>query len=492
MPETKVRIRKLIRDLRDQYPYGAVLAMLIETIGNSIDAHANEIRIEIDRKNYRFRAVDNGIGMKEDEFIEYHNIAAQTKTRGVGIGFAGVGAKIFLDLAHSIYTETTSPGKFSGASKWQFKGEIPNWDRVEPVGLVDTHGTGVEVHYFAQYDEDFDAPILKKAILEHYNYALSPYGNLEIWLDGIPVAPFQFEGPQVKAVEKCSFRIKNQPVSGTFALMHEPLPEYLQGIAIVVKGKTICRWNFAQVVLDPDRVGGYLRADHLISGVTTSKTDFNRTTPDWRGFVIRAGRAFSEWLSKVGEKPRARSLSDQLEDVRETLEEELNQLFRMDEIQELLIDPLQSIIRRTTALNNPEGEQRGVLVEGVQLTAGVLGNENNGNGVAAIGNEPGQALLEKSEGRDPVTSANRRLKGGIRLGYANGLGDVRDAWLDLSIPAIIINTAHPAFIASIQMTAEPFHFLRAVFDVLTEGKDEQARTQLRHRLFEGWVKVQER
>ena len=97
MPETKVRIRKLIRDLRDQYPYGAVLAMLIETIGNSIDAHANEIRIEIDRKNYRFRAVDNGIGMKEDEFIEYHNIAAQTKTRGVGIGFAGVGAKIFLD-----------------------------------------------------------------------------------------------------------------------------------------------------------------------------------------------------------------------------------------------------------------------------------------------------------------------------------------------------------------------------------------------------------
>ena len=125
MPETKVRIRKLIRDLRDQYPYGAVLAMLIETIGNSIDAHANEIRIEIDRKNYRFRAVDNGFGMKEDEFIEYHNIAAQTKTRGVGIGFAGVGAKIFLDLAHSIYTETKSAGKFSGASKWQFKGEIP-------------------------------------------------------------------------------------------------------------------------------------------------------------------------------------------------------------------------------------------------------------------------------------------------------------------------------------------------------------------------------
>ena len=173
MPETKVRIRKLIRDLRDQYPYGAVLAMLIETIGNSIDAHATEIRVEVDRKNYRFRAIDDGLGMKEDDFVEYHNIAAQTKTRGVGIGFAGVGAKIFLDLAYSIYTETKSVGNFSGASKWQFKGEVPNWDRVESVGLVDVHGTGVEVHYFTQYDEDFDTSILKKAILEHYNYALS-------------------------------------------------------------------------------------------------------------------------------------------------------------------------------------------------------------------------------------------------------------------------------------------------------------------------------
>ncbi len=100
--------------------------------------------------------------------------------------------------------------------------------------------------------------------------------------------------------------------------------------------------------------------------------------------------------------------------------------------------------------------------------------------------------MEKDEGLEPVTSVTRRLKGGIKLGYANGLGDIREAWLDLSIPAIIINTAHPAFIASIQMTAEPFYFLRAVFDVLTEGKDEQARTQLRHRLFEGWVKVQAR
>src|SRR5207247_2453992 len=236
-----------------------------------------------------------------------------------------------------------------------------NGHRGESVGPVDVHRADVAVHYFAQYDEDFDTPTLKKAILEHYNYALSPYGNLEIWLDGVLVSPFQFEWAQVKAVKKCSFRIKNQPVSGLFALMHEPLPEHLQGVAIVVKGKTICRWNFAQVVLDPDRVGGYLRADHLISGVTTSKTDFNRTTSDWKGFVNRAGRGFSEWLSKVGEKPRARSLSDQLEDVRETLEEELNQLFRMEDIQELLIDPLQSIIRRTAALHNSEGEERGVL-----------------------------------------------------------------------------------------------------------------------------------
>ena len=52
------------------------------------------------------RIVDNGKGMNDREFEEYHDIAATTKTRGKGIGFAGVGVKLSLLCAKSVITET--------------------------------------------------------------------------------------------------------------------------------------------------------------------------------------------------------------------------------------------------------------------------------------------------------------------------------------------------------------------------------------------------
>ena len=55
----------------------------------------------IDPKIRSMRIVDNGKGMNDREFEEYHDIAATTKTRGKGIGFAGVGVKLSLLCAKS-------------------------------------------------------------------------------------------------------------------------------------------------------------------------------------------------------------------------------------------------------------------------------------------------------------------------------------------------------------------------------------------------------
>jgi len=488
LPETRVRIRKLIRDLRDQYPYGPVPALLIETVANSIDAKATKIQIEIDHSRHIFRIVDDGTGMTREDFTEYHNIAAQTKVRGMGIGFAGVGAKIFLDLAYSVYTETRS-ADFQGASNWHFEGEVPIWDPVSLEGLVKKSGTGVEVRYRVEDDKEFNEIEFRNAILEHYNYAIAPFGNLRVWLNGDEIRPQKFEGKTLKSASHVAFRCSNNTVTGEFAVMNSALPEHLQGIAIVVKGKTIIRWHFNQVVLHPEMVGGYLRAGYLISAVTTSKTDFNRTTPQWRTFVSPAGKKFSEWLGKVGEKPRVK-LSSELDEVRELLEEDLDRLFRMEEIQQLLIDPLQSILKKPTAIADPYGQERGQEVDGLQRTTGTLGGIREGEGVLTAGDEEGVGLALNSAGNEQVSMVRRRLRGGIRLGYANAPDDLHEAWLDLSIPAVMINTGHPAFSASYQMTSESFHIVRCVFDVVTESKDEQARASLRHKLFDGWVKIQ--
>ncbi len=85
-----VNFLKLIRDLRQQFPYDPFATLVVETFANSLDAKATHIAIHIDNDAYKI--LDNGKGMNQADFEEYHNIASLTKKRGAGIGFAGVGA----------------------------------------------------------------------------------------------------------------------------------------------------------------------------------------------------------------------------------------------------------------------------------------------------------------------------------------------------------------------------------------------------------------
>ncbi len=50
--------------------------------------------------------VDDGAGMRRRELARYHDIASSTKSRGAGIGFAGVGIKIALLVSSEVVTET--------------------------------------------------------------------------------------------------------------------------------------------------------------------------------------------------------------------------------------------------------------------------------------------------------------------------------------------------------------------------------------------------
>ena len=57
--DTKVNYAKLVVDLRDQFPYDALTALIVETFANSIDADATKIEIEVDEENNVFKIIDN-------------------------------------------------------------------------------------------------------------------------------------------------------------------------------------------------------------------------------------------------------------------------------------------------------------------------------------------------------------------------------------------------------------------------------------------------
>jgi len=77
-------------------------------VANALDAGAAKIEIGYCPQTRRLVIQDNGKGMSMQQFAAYHDFAARLKTRGSGIGFAGVGAKISFRIAERVITKTRS------------------------------------------------------------------------------------------------------------------------------------------------------------------------------------------------------------------------------------------------------------------------------------------------------------------------------------------------------------------------------------------------
>jgi Histidine kinase-, DNA gyrase B-, and HSP90-like ATPase len=106
MGQTRVDLLHLLEDLRDAYPGDLEETILTEIVANSLDSGARHLRVLTDPVDRTLVVVDDGRGMGRRELSRYHDVAASTKERGEGIGFAGVGIKLGLLVAEEVLTET--------------------------------------------------------------------------------------------------------------------------------------------------------------------------------------------------------------------------------------------------------------------------------------------------------------------------------------------------------------------------------------------------
>src|SRR6059036_1901573 len=136
MGQTRVDLLHLLEDLRDAYPGALEETILTEIIANSLDSEASLIRVGADPTEARLTVIDDGCGMQRRELARYHDVAASTKSRGDGIGFAGVGIKLGLLLCEEVVTETRR-GKTHVATRWHIasRHKAP-WRWIPPPGLV--------------------------------------------------------------------------------------------------------------------------------------------------------------------------------------------------------------------------------------------------------------------------------------------------------------------------------------------------------------------
>jgi C4-dicarboxylate-specific signal transduction histidine kinase len=109
--ETRVDLQHLLEDLRDAYTGPLEETILTEVIANALDSGATRVQLITDAPTATLTIIDNGRGMQRRDMARYHDIAASTKQRGDGIGFAGVGVKLGLIVSREVTRPRRSRGR---------------------------------------------------------------------------------------------------------------------------------------------------------------------------------------------------------------------------------------------------------------------------------------------------------------------------------------------------------------------------------------------
>jgi hypothetical protein len=338
--ETRVDLHHLLEDLRDAYSGSIEESIVTEVVANALDAGAATIAFAVHPAESALTVVDDGRGMQRRELARYHDLAASSKRRGEGIGFAGVGIKLGLLVSQDVVTETRR-GKTHVATRWSLtsRHRAP-WKWVPPLGLLETDGTAVRLTLTNPLSVLLDSGFLEETIRCHFEPLLDPYFDailrryyprpVAFTVDGRRLAS---AGPTDAEMAPIAVRLARKRLpsaAGYLARTLSPLPPERAGFAVSTYGKVIMRgWDW--LGLSPangDRVTGLVEVPDLAGCLTLNKNDFLRTGP--RGATYLAyrkalqevvSRQLADWGDSRGEAPppRPSRLDRDLERVLEDL-----------------------------------------------------------------------------------------------------------------------------------------------------------------------------
>ncbi len=300
MAETRVDLLHLLEDLRDAYPGSIEETILTEIIANSLDSGAARIRITADPASASLTILDDGSGMPRKDLRRFHDLAASTKQRGQGIGFAGVGIKLALLACKEVVTESRR-GRVHVATSWHLasRHRAP-WRWVPPPGMVAERGTAVRLALNDALSPLTDRGFIEAALRRHYQALLDPGCTDMLKLHYPDAIMFEVNGamldrkpcsaPEIAAVAIRMGRKRKPSAAGYLFRETASLGEDERGVAVSTYGKVIKRgWDWLGVSpAAPERIGGLIEFPALAGALTLNKGDFIRTGP--RGALYLAAR----------------------------------------------------------------------------------------------------------------------------------------------------------------------------------------------------------
>ncbi len=485
MAETRVDLLHLLEDLRDAYPGAIEETILTEIVANALDSGANLIRFAADSASASLSIADNGSGMPRGDLRRYHDLAATTKTRGQGIGFAGVGIKLALLACKEVVTETRR-GKVHVATSWHLASrQRAPWKWVSPPDLVAEQGTAVKLRLADPLSALTDRGFVEAAIRRHYQ----PLVDQDCEEILAPLYPrgivFEVNGETLRkqaspASETTPLAIrtgrKRRPSAAGYLFREPvPVPEDQRGIAISTYGKIIKRgWDWLGISPNaPERIGGLIEVPALAASLTLNKGDFIRTGQ--RGAVYLAFRkaiqeAVVRQLTAWGDRrePAEAARPRAMRTLERDLERVLLELSERFPLLASLVEHRRGGQKRLPLGAKAEsGAGQGF---GPELSATLPGSahQDGGENPAGSPQQPqapsSEAPLERSGASTPASPHSQRQPRPARLGlavqYEERPGDLELGRLVES--TVFINRAHPAWQRAAASRSEGYHIALSV------------------------------
>jgi len=463
MGETRVDLLHLLEDLRDAYPGSLEETIVSEIVANSLDSRAATIAFTTDPGARTLCVVDDGSGMTRRELRRYHDLAASGKTRGKGIGFAGVGIKLGLLACDEVLTETRH-GRSHVATTWRLasRHRAP-WSWLPPPGLVAERGTGVRLTLANGLSPLLDPTFLRIVLGTHFaplfdpafQAILAPHypHGVRFAVQGVPLGAQPLSGERAGIAVRLTRQRKPSGI-GFLERDAQPLPDERRGLAVSTLGKVIKRgWDWVGLSpAHPERVGGLVEIPALAASLTLNKGDFLRTGP--------RGAPFLAYRKAVQEAVTAQLAAwGEARDAPDTRRPRTRRIERA--LQTVLADLAEAFPLLTALVDWRRGGQRRLP----------LARGGKGGAVADVVVVPGAAMAEREAAPSapstpppelepaespPATAGPRRpvhSRLTIRFGHRPDdpdLGRLEDS-------TVWVNEAHPAFRRAAALRSEEYH-----------------------------------
>lgn len=450
---SRVNVRRLVGDLADMYSDHPFDVVITELVANSLDSKAKSISVEWDNDASVLTVADDGEGMTEQQFEEYHDLAAEIKSRGTGIGFAGVGAKISFNIARRVITETRRDGG-AYASDWVWSDNDSLVWRHIPPSRLSGNGTRVEVHF----DQDslpsgIDTKYLAGVLRNHFlplmisEFARS-YESSGVYptcpklaINGMPMPLASLNNVMgLSHSEPFSVKKGRHPVGlGAIGLAENDASSLESGVLLCTHGKVIKSDTFGlQTGPLGARLSGIVEIPDLVKFVTTNKSDLKGGRGGHReleDLLHPVREKVKEFLAKHGVTPVEQNRNQ----LSVKLERELTKIVKsLPELQEFDgLSAQSSRIRRKETGNIP------ATAATRQRTGERGGQSGDGRGEQDGTGESRPSLQEDRSGQERARRQNSRRNHGPRIAFEEHPECGETAWLDSN--TIVINSGHNAY-----------------------------------------------